>query len=87
MRLYIYTHVPMYSPIRRQWCVGFNRTAGMIEGLEDLSWYNSKLDAITECIQKTEFRLGFVADCTNLYKYLDQLNKLKTKLEHRETIK
>lgn len=75
----LFADVVSYSPIRQQWLVAFNQN-GTVEGLHPWSWHESKQDAIREAIRKTEFRLGITANCDDLYKHLDALNKqLKTK--------
>jgi hypothetical protein len=63
-----------WSPIRQQYCVAFNQT-GDIKDLHVWSWHNTKREALVEAKRKTEFRLGFTADCTDLYKHLDAIEK------------
>lgn len=62
-----------YSPMRQQWLVAFD-TNGTIKGLIPRNWYSNKRDALLELKQALEFRLGLIADCTELYKRLDKIN-------------
>ncbi len=82
-RSYIFSENIYYSPIRRQWLVAYDSN-GTVEGLLPRGWHPTRRRALLDLKCALEFRLGLTADCTELYKRLDYINKQlgrQTKLE------
>jgi hypothetical protein len=63
-----------WSAVKGQWLVAYNHN-DKVKGLQPVGWYDSKKDALVELKRILTFRLGLVADCTILYKRLDDIDR------------